>query len=45
MKKNQEFQFALKVSAGGRAGRKYGEYSLKIDKVKKIKMTPGNKGG
>ena len=35
----------MKVSAGVRARRKYGEYSLKIDKVKKIKMTPENKGG
>ena len=32
----------MKVSAGVRAGRKYGEYSLKIDKVMEIKMNPGN---
>ena len=35
----------MKVGAGVRPGRKYGEYSLKIDKVNKIKMTPRNKGG
>ena len=29
--------FNLKVSAGIRVGRKYGEYSLKINKVKKIR--------
>ena len=34
--------FNLKVSAGVRGGRKYGEYSWKINKVKKTKMTPGN---
>ena len=28
--------FNLKVSAGVREGKKYGEYSLKINKVKKI---------
>ena len=33
--------FNLKVSAGVRAGRKYGEYSLKRNKVKKMKMTLG----
>ena len=32
----------MKVSAGVRAGRKYGEYSLKIDKMMKIKVTLGN---
>ena len=34
--------FNLKVSAGAKAERKYGEHSLKINKVKKMKMTPGN---
>ena len=34
--------FNLKVSADVRSGRQYGEYSLKINKVKKMKMTPGN---
>ena len=32
----------MKLSAGVRAGRKCGEYSLKIDKLMKIKMNPGN---
>ena len=32
----------MKVSAGVKAGRKYGEYSLKINKVKKMKMTREN---
>ena len=35
----------MKVSAGVKAGRKYGEYNFDINKVKKMKMTPGNKGG
>ena len=34
--------FNLKVKAGIRVGREYGEYSLKINEVKKIKMTPWN---
>ena len=33
----------MKVSVGVKAGRKYGEYSLKINKVKK--MTGENQGG
>ena len=37
--------FNLKVSAGVRAGRQYGEYSLKINKVNKMKMKSGNLGG
>ena len=32
----------MKVTAGIRAGRKYGQYSLKIHNVKKMKVTPGN---
>ena len=32
----------LKESAGVRAGMQYGEYSLKINKVKKMKMIPRN---
>ena len=33
----------MKISAGVKAGRKYGEYSfLKINKVKKMKMTREN---
>ena len=37
----------MKVSAGVKAGRKYGEYNFDINEVKKMKMkmTPGNKGG
>ena len=31
----------MKVSADVRVGRQYGEYSLKINKAKKMKMTPG----
>ena len=31
----------MKVSAGVRVGRKYGEYSLKRNKLKKMKMTLG----
>ena len=32
----------MKVTAGTRAGRKYGQYSLEINNVKKMKATPGN---
>ena len=34
--------FSLKVSAGVRDGKKYREYSLKIIKVKKMRVTPGD---
>ena len=34
--------FNLKVSAGVSPRRQYGECSLKINKVKKMKMAPGN---
>ena len=34
--------FSLKVSAGVRDGKKYREYSLKINKVKKMRVTPGD---
>ena len=34
--------FNLIVSAGVRAGRKYGEYNLKKNKGKKMKATLGN---
>ena len=34
--------FNLKVSAGVSPQRQYGEYSLKINKVKKMKMAPGS---
>lgn len=32
----------LKVSSGVRAGIKYGEYSLKTNNMKKMKVTPEN---
>lgn len=34
----------LKVSSGIRAGIKYGEYILKTNNMKKMKVTPGNQG-
>ena len=37
--------FNLKVSAGVRAGGQCGEYSLKINNVKKMKIHPGIRVG